>query len=95
MNKTSWFLANLDQNKIATPYRFNGNYWTEGHRGWAAYPAAQLRTSAIQLSRFLSAYIQKGQLDNVRILDSTTVALMTTVQYPAIEPLQGLIWRIP
>jgi hypothetical protein len=35
-----------------------------------------------------------GRIDGARILDSSTVALMTTVQFPAIADAQGLIWGI-
>jgi len=93
MNEASWFQANLDTNNIAMPYDYSGNPY--GHRGSPTYPAGQLRTSAIQLSRFLRAFIKTGQFENTRILDSATVALMTTVQYPSINPLQGLIWFTP
>jgi len=93
MNETSWFLANLDTNNIAMPYYYSGGiYHSYGHYGTPFYPAGQLRTSAIQFSRFLSAFIQMGQINGVRILDSATVALMTTVQDSAIEPTQCLIW---
>jgi len=92
MNESSWFLANLDMNNIAMPYDYNYN--ALNHPGQPQYPSAQLRTSAIQLSRFLSAYIQMGQIEGIKILDSTTVDLMTTVQYPSIDPIQGLIWNM-
>jgi hypothetical protein len=43
--------------------------------------------------------MQKGKLDNIRILESTTVDLMTTIHYPEIpigygypDSSQGLIW---
>jgi CubicO group peptidase (beta-lactamase class C family) len=77
------------------PYYYSGGIQIPyGHRGSPTYPAGQLRSSAIQFSRFLRAYIQKGQYNGIRILDSTTVDLMTAVQDSAIEPNQGLIWRI-
>ena len=63
MNETSWFLANLDTNNIAMPYDYwQGSYDPYGHEGGPSYPAWQLRTSPIQLSRFLRAYMQKGQI---------------------------------
>lgn len=95
MNETSWFLANLNQNNIATPYTYSGGIYTPNqHWGEPIFPAIQLRTSATQLSKFLSMFIQMGQFQNTRILDSSTVALMTTVQNPLINPYTGLIWFI-
>lgn len=38
------------------------------------------------------ASIDFGNLNTVRILDSATVRLMRTAQYPSIDPTQGLIW---
>jgi CubicO group peptidase (beta-lactamase class C family) len=96
MNETSWFLANLDKNNIAIPYRYSeGSYQPYSHYGTPVYPGAQLRTSAIQLSRFLSAFIQMGQIDGIRILDSITVALMTTSHFPTPDSQQGFIWFVP
>jgi len=95
MNEASWFLANLDTNNIAMEYDYNGgSYFPYGHRGSPWYPAVRIRTSAIQLSRFLRAFIQMGQIDGIRILDGSTVDLMTTVQNPAIDPFGGFIWGI-
>lgn len=95
MNETSWFMSNLNINNIALPYYYSGGtYHSYGHYGEPIYPAAGLRTSAVQLARFIIAFMQKGQIDGVRILDSSTVDLMTTVQFPGLHPEQGLIWRI-
>jgi CubicO group peptidase (beta-lactamase class C family) len=58
MEETSFFLANLDPTHIAMPYHWNGSsYDPYGHFGYNEYPAGQLRTSAPQLMRFLSAFM--------------------------------------
>jgi CubicO group peptidase (beta-lactamase class C family) len=93
MYETSWFLANLDTNNIAMPYHWQGTaYVPYGHFGYSDYPAGQLRTSSLQLARFLTAFQRYGMIDTVRILDSATVSLMTTVQYPQLSQHQGLVW---
>jgi CubicO group peptidase (beta-lactamase class C family) len=95
MNETSFFMSNLDANHLAMPYYYSGGVYTSyGHYGNPIYPAAHLRTSATQLARFLIAFMQKGQMNGVRILDSSTVELMTTVQFPTLQNEQGLIWFI-
>jgi len=95
MNETSWFLANLNINNIAIPYNYSaGKYSPYEHCGWPTYPDGQIRTSAIQLSRFISAFIRRGLMNGVRILESSTVDSITTVQYPSIDPSQGLIWYL-
>jgi CubicO group peptidase (beta-lactamase class C family) len=94
MYETKWFKAQLDTMHIAMPFHWNGNeYEPYGHFGYTDYPAGQLRTSAPQLLRFLTCYLQHGELEGARILDSTTVAMMTTSQVPDINPSVGLIWH--
>jgi CubicO group peptidase (beta-lactamase class C family) len=95
MEQTSFRLANLDQDLIAIPYlQEDGNLVPEPHPGFPVYPAANLRTSAVHLSRILSMYMQHGTFGKVRILNDSTIDLITTLQYPEIlveEPM-GLIW---
>ncbi|UCE18770.1 MAG: beta-lactamase family protein [Gemmatimonadota bacterium] len=93
MNETSWFLEGLDRNTVAMPYHYTHNQFVPyGHFGYADYPAGALRSSTVQLARFLVALLHKGRIDGAKILDSTTVELMTTIQYPTLYPTQGLIW---
>ena len=94
MNNSSWFLANLNIADIAIPYHWSGsNYQSYLQRGDPYYPCGQLKTSTNQLARYLIAFMQHGQIEGTRILDSTTVELMTTIQYPNVEPgSTGLMW---
>jgi len=79
MTETSWFLAELDSNLLAMPYDYvDGDYVPIGQYSPAIWPAGNIRTSAAQYSRFLMAFMNMGELDGVRILDSATVELMTT-----------------
>ena len=98
MDETSWYLADLDTSNLAIPYLWNGSsfvpydFYSEP---W--FPSANLRTSTHELARFLIAIMQHGQIDGVRILDSTTVDLMTTVQWPSGQfgTPWGLYWFHP
>ncbi len=95
MDETSWFLSNLNTNHIALPYSYSGgSYHSYGHYGMVTYPAGQLRTSAVQFARHLISFMQKGQIDGIRILDSSSVELMRTIQFPNLNNEQGLIWFI-
>jgi CubicO group peptidase (beta-lactamase class C family) len=98
MHETSWFLDGLDTSKIAVGYSYNNNnnYVPYEHSGFPVYPASDLRTSAPQLARFLLTVMQRGEIDGIRILDSTTVDSMTTVQCPTTYSFlhQGLAWRV-
>lgn len=95
MNETSWFLANLNLSNLAIPYVYNnGNYISYGHYGSPVYPCGFLKTSSFQLAQYLVAIMQKGQINNVRILDSATVELTTSLHYPTIAPGYGLFFQI-
>jgi CubicO group peptidase (beta-lactamase class C family) len=96
MDETAWFLADLDTSHIAMPYHWNGStYVPYRHYGYPDYPDGQLRSGTAELSRFLIAMLQGGQIEGVRILDSTTVDTMTTVQVPNVTPSSdiGIIWH--
>ena len=93
MNETSWFLRGLDSSHIATPYEItSAPPQAQGLYGVEFYPATELRTSVTQLARFLVMFEQRGQYGGARILKDATVDEMRRVQFPAIEPTQGLIW---
>jgi CubicO group peptidase (beta-lactamase class C family) len=94
MDETAWFLSQLDTDNIAMPYHWDStSYVPYGHIGKPYYPCGTLRTSSRHLARLLTAFMQYGVIDDtVRILDSTTVVLMTTAQYPVLNPEQGLFW---
>ena len=99
MNNSSFFQVNLDMNNVAIPYDWNGYQYVQyQHYGYPFYPATQLRTSVSQLSRYLISFMQHGQIGGTRILDSTTVELMSSDQLS--EPVWGgcqwgLFWFSP
>ena len=81
MTRTSWFYSNLNTNNIAMPYIYSsGQYIPYGYFSFPIYPGSGLKSSLLDLTRFLLMFMQYGELDGVRVLDSTTVALMRTVQ---------------
>lgn len=87
MNETSWFYADLDTSNIAMPYHWDGStYVPYGLWSYVHYPGGMLKTSSLQLARFLTAFMQGGQLGEVTIVDSSTVELMTTVEVENLFP---------
>ena len=74
MQKSFWFLADADTNNLARGYENNGQ--PVGHYQSPALPAAYLRSSIKELSHFVRAFKNYGEDNGVRILDSSTVALM-------------------
>jgi len=102
MDKTAWFLADLDINNIAVPYSWisKGYYLPYYHMGIDPYPAASLRTSASQLNNFLLMYMNYGEYNSEVILDRDTVENILTTQVPFVphtityleEAEQGIQW---
>ena len=90
MNRTVWYFRDIDTNSMAMPYRFSGSQHLRfGHQSLPDVPAGTMKSSAPQLGRFLSTMLGWGMLDGTRVLDSGTVAMMTTIQYPVGI---GLVW---
>ena len=91
MTRTVWYFRDIDTNSMAMPYYVAGGlHHRYGHQSLPDVPAGTMKSSAPQLGRFLSMMLGWGELDGTRVLDSVTVALMTTIQDPAEI---GLVWR--
>lgn len=93
MTRTCWLMCDLDTNQLAMPYEWLGNqYRPLGYWSFPVFPCASVKSTALEMSRFLIAFMQYGRYETTRILDSTTVELMTTVQFPMVSPFYGLGW---
>jgi CubicO group peptidase (beta-lactamase class C family) len=92
MNRTCWLMCDVDTNHMAMPYYTSGSPSPVGYISTPIYPAASLKTTAIELSKFLRAFQNYGQSGTVAILDSATVEEMTTIQYPSVTTEWGLGW---
>jgi CubicO group peptidase (beta-lactamase class C family) len=93
MNETAWKLAALDPTHIAMPYAGAvGAFVPFGQYGEADWPDGMMRTSVVQLARFLLMNIGLGELDGRRLLASATVTEMRRSQVPQLDPTQGLVW---
>lgn len=92
MHKTSWRLAGMNLSNLATPYA-STYFGSEPipHYGQANYPDGMLRTSPIELARFLAAYMQGGIFNYNRVLNTSTVETMLSFQ-TAYNQSQGLVW---
>ncbi len=92
MHKSSWRLAEVDLPNLATPYA--STYFGPEpipHYGQANYPDGMLRTSPIELARFLTAYMRGGIFNYNRVLKTSTIETMLSYQ-TAFNQSQGLVW---
>lgn len=92
MADTSFTLADLDEAKLAMPYGGNAAFTPLGHREHANYPDGSLRSSVLDLSRFLLMSMQLGEYQGTRILDEATVRAMFEAQIPDLDEDQGYAW---
>ncbi len=93
MNKTAWFMADIDSTHVARPYQYSGgNYIPYAHYGFADYPSGQLRSNVVDMANFMIAMMNDGAFGNNSILSSASINEMLTLQVPGLEPTQGLNW---
>ncbi|HJL15270.1 MAG TPA: serine hydrolase domain-containing protein [Sandaracinaceae bacterium LLY-WYZ-13_1] len=94
MDGAGWFLADVDEDRVATPYAWNGRRYNPlPHNGFAFYPASSLRVSVAGLSRFARMLLNGGALDGTRVLDEASVEELLRPQIPAIDGRQALTFR--
>lgn len=94
MNETSWFLANLNVERIAIPYDYRSSGYTPiGHYGSAVYPCGFMRTSIRQQALLLTALMEGGILGDTRILNNNTLQLMMTHHYPNLVSHYGFFFQ--
>ncbi len=97
MSNTAWFVSEFsDPSQVAMRYsRLQRPY---GHLGSLTWPDGFLHSSITDLSRFLTAIMNKGELDGVRILSEASVETMLRPQLPDIPQddgeAQALIWSM-
>ncbi|MBK8556696.1 MAG: serine hydrolase [Lewinellaceae bacterium] len=74
-------LAQADDYNGQMPAAFNDSTYTVGTNGLLFAPQGGLRVSAAELARFAAMMSNYGDGNNVRILDSATIALMLQPQW--------------
>lgn len=87
MTKTEWRLANIPVNELAIPYSKaikNAN----PHYTSPDYPNGGLRTTVLDLSKFLRAVINNGTFNGKQIVSQATMAEMKKLQFGS--DIQGL-----
>ena len=84
MSKTEWRLANTPLGELAIPYSSD---LTGGrtHYTFPDYPNGGLRTTTVDLSKFLRAIILGGTFEGTQILSSATVNQIKTEQFGSQE----------
>jgi CubicO group peptidase (beta-lactamase class C family) len=93
MDGAGWFLADIDETRLAVPYGFNGrSYRALSQQGLAYYPASTLRVSITGLARFLAAMGNGGAIGTARIMSTDGAAETFRIQFPEVAGYQALVW---
>jgi CubicO group peptidase (beta-lactamase class C family) len=94
MNDSSFRLADLPLDRIAFPYVYNGTKDVkQEHWGAGFYPAATMRTTALDLSKFLIAAGNKGAHAGGRLYSEATLAEALRVPFPEHSGDQAHLWQ--
>ncbi len=84
MEHTSFLLTTLNRSTIARPYVIqDGDYFPLFHYDRIYDAAGGLRTTVLDLSRFLLAHMNDGSCDGVQLLRPSTARQMHIIQYPS------------
>lgn len=100
MKSTSFNMSNLDKPSIAVPYQWvRGRFIRQSKYDYTFVdPCGGLYTTAEDLSHLLIAHLNGGVYNNAKILNSSSLDLMHTVQYPDSMPYfnrrYGLGWIV-
>ena len=82
MYNTSFYLSDFDINKLARQYIWLGFHIPIPHIVLKSYAAGGLRSTVLDLSHFLIAFINGGVYNENRILTQESIDKMFTLQYP-------------
>ena len=92
MHHSGWKLSQVEITALATPYESSWfGYDALEQYGQANYPDGMLRTSVVELSRFVLAYLDDGIFNFNRILRSSTISEMLK-QQTSEKRNQGFGW---
>jgi CubicO group peptidase (beta-lactamase class C family) len=84
MSKTEWRLANTPLSELAIPYSEEITS-ANPHYTFPDYPNGGLRTTVLDLSRFLRMVILNGSFNTTEILSQASMTTMKTLQFGSEE----------
>jgi CubicO group peptidase (beta-lactamase class C family) len=93
MENSSWRLSDYNMDSLVVPYQFSGgSYAPYQHYTFADFPNGGLRSNIYDLSRYVTAYLNGGEVNGNRLLASATIDEMFTLQAENLDPTQGISW---
>ena len=88
MTESSWLLATIDPARLATPYDWTAakGFFPYGQLGEPDWPDGGLRSSVVEMAKFLGAFSDRT------LLAPSTIDEAMRPQIPALDDTQGLVW---
>ncbi|MFN8396341.1 MAG: serine hydrolase domain-containing protein [Bacteroidia bacterium] len=93
MRHTEWRLANTDLSQLAIPYSNDIPDPNNPHYTFPDYPNGGLRTTVLDMSRFLRAVMRDGTFGGQTILTPASMAEMKKLQFGSSEQCLGFYFN--
>ncbi|PZU82981.1 MAG: hypothetical protein DI529_13455 [Chryseobacterium sp.] len=84
MNKTSWFLKEIDTSKLAMPYSYSDSLKQNvalGFGGFPDYPAGGLHSNVTEFAHFLIAWTQSGNWNGKTVFPPKAIQKLTPDEF--------------
>lgn len=93
MNSTSFILSSLPEERLAGMYRRIGRFYIPLPKIDYTFldPCGGLFSTCSDLSHFLNAHMNNGTYHGYSLLNTTTIQMMHTIQYPESAPYLGFL----
>lgn len=94
MKDTSWRLASLDATRVAKPYTYFSTGEQRANDPWGVpfYPAATMKSTALELAKFLVSFIRTPDVTSARLISESTQTEMLRVQFPDANADGAVLW---
>lgn len=92
MSKTEWRLANTDLSQLAVPYSDDITNPNNPHYTFPDYPNGGLRTTVLDMSKFLRAVMRSGEFGGQTILSPARMNEMKEEQFGSGEQCLGFYY---
>ena len=95
MEKTTWFLSELDLDSLALGYEYIGGQLVPRERyGNPAYPGLSLKSTTHELAAYICMLLNKGTYKDSTVLSPASVDEITTVQFPWADETECFgLWK--
>jgi CubicO group peptidase (beta-lactamase class C family) len=89
MDNTSFYFKDFNRNQLAFPYQKFAGIFLKIPLIDQPYGVGGLKTSSEDLSHYLTAHLNCGKYNGIKILNESTIKIMHSIQYPNSSLCKG------